>query len=130
LAAVWWIGRRDWPALRWFAIWMAALILFQFVVEPAATLAYPSVVGLEQVGQVRNWSPYAISPVLWAGLVVVGLIVALRLAPTRHGWLAAVAFSVLATPRLLLYQLMTLLAAVREPETASAAGATIDEARS
>ena len=36
-------------------------------------------------------------------------------APTRWGWAAAVTLSVLATPRLLLYQLMTLLAGVREP---------------
>ncbi len=39
----------------------------------------------------------------------------LRLAPTRWGWAAAVTFSVLATPRLLSYMLMTFLAVVREP---------------
>ena len=55
---------------------------------------------------------------LWAGLVVAGSIVAWRLAPTRWGWAAAVALSVLATPRLILYQLMTLVAALRAPEPA------------
>ena len=71
-----------------------------------------------QVGEVRNLSPYALSPILWLGLVVVGVVVALRLAPTRYGWAAAVALSVFATPRLLAYQLSTLLAGLRVPDPA------------
>jgi hypothetical protein len=39
------------------------------------------------------------------------LLLAIRLAPTRYGWVAAVCLSVLATPRLLMYQLSALLAA-------------------
>ena len=69
-----------------------------------------------QVGEVRNLSPYALSPLLWLALVVVGVGVALRLAPTRFGWAAAVTLSVLATPRLLAYQLSTLLAGLRVPD--------------
>lgn len=115
LIAVWWIGRRDWRALGQFGVWLLGLGLLQLVLEPTGTLAFPGVFGLEQVGGVRNWSPYAISPALWAGLVVVGVVATWRLAPTRYGWAAAVALSVLATPRLLTYQFMGLLAALREP---------------
>ena len=41
---------------------------------------------------------------------------ALRYAPSRIGWHLAVALSVFANPRLLMYQLSTLLAAVRPPD--------------
>jgi hypothetical protein len=115
LAAIWWIGRREWRSLGHFGAWVLGLGLLQLVLEPSATLAFPGVFGLAQVGDVRNWSPYAVSPALWAVLVVAGIVLALRLAPTRYGWAAAVALSVLATPRLLVYQLMALLAATREP---------------
>jgi hypothetical protein len=121
LVAIWWIGRRDWRSLAWFGGWVAGLALLQLVLEPAATLAFPSVFNLGMVGEVRNWSPYAVSPVLWAALVVGGAFVAYRLAPTRRGWPAAIALAVLATPRLLLYQLMTLIAGLREPVTAAKA---------
>jgi hypothetical protein len=115
LAAIWWIGRREWHSLLRFAGWLGAFGLAQLVLAPADTIAFPSVFTLGQVGEVRNWSPYVISPVLWAALVLAGAAVAFRLAPTRWGWAAAVTLAVLATPRLLLYQLMTLLAALREP---------------
>lgn len=115
LIAIWWIGRRDWHAVGRFVAWTIALVVAQLVLEPAGTLAYPATLGLEQVGQVRNWSPYAISPVLWAGLAIAGAVIVLRLAPGRYGWAAAVGLSILATPRLLAYQLMTFLAAGRRP---------------
>ena len=124
LAAIWWLGRRDWASLAKFVAWVAGLGLLQLVLEPAGTLAFPSVFNLEHVGEVRNWSPYVVSPLLWAGLVVAGAVVAWRLAPTRWGWSAAVALSVLATPRLILYQLMTLIAALREPAAAAGDPAT------
>jgi hypothetical protein len=47
--------------------------------------------------------------------VVAGAVATFRLAPTRYGWAAAIALSVLATPRLLAYQLSTLLAGLRPP---------------
>jgi hypothetical protein len=119
LAAVWWIGRRDWASLGRFTAWIAGLAVLQLVLEPAGSLAFPSVFNLGTVGEVRNWSPYAISPILWAVLLVAGTIVAIWAAPRRWGWAAAVALSVLATPRLILYQLMTLLAGARVPEPAT-----------
>jgi Glycosyltransferase family 87 len=115
LVAIYWIGRREWRALGFFAAWMAGLVAFQFVVEPEATLDYLGFLSLDQVGQVANISLYAISPVLWVISVVVLTVVALRLAPTRWGWAAAVVLSVFATPRLLMYQLSTLLAGLGGP---------------
>ena len=115
LIALWWIGRREWRSLGVFAAWVAGLALFQLVLEPQATIDFLGTLTLQQVGDVRNLSPYALSPLLWAVLAVAGALLTLRLAPGRWGWAAAVALSVLATPRLLVYMLMTLLAALRDP---------------
>jgi hypothetical protein len=118
LAAIWWVGRRDVRSLGWFAAWLVGLGLLQVVLEPNGALAFPGFLGLDQVGDVNNRSLYAISPWLWAVVLVAGIVVAWRLAPTRWGWPAAVALSVLATPRLLVYQLSTLAAGLREPDAA------------
>jgi hypothetical protein len=115
LVALYWLGRRDWRALGRFGLWAAALGVLQVLLEPGASLAYLSFPNLSQVGQVNNFSPFALSPLAWLALIVAGAIVTIRLAPTRWGWAAAVAFSVLATPRLLTYQLSTLLAALAPP---------------
>jgi hypothetical protein len=116
LVALWWIGRREWRPLGLFLAYTAGLVLLQLALEPQATVDFLGTLTLQQVGEVRNLSPYAISPLLWAALVVVGVLLALRLAPRRWGWAAAVALSVLATPRLLVYMLMTLLAALGRDE--------------
>ena len=116
LVAVYWVGRREWRRLGIFAAWMAALIAFQFVVEPAATLGYIDFLRFDLVANVQNLSLYAISPILWQVSVVVMAVVALILARTRWGWPAAIVLSVFATPRLLSYQLSTLLAAFRPTE--------------
>jgi hypothetical protein len=115
LVGVYWLGRRDLRRLAALIGWGLGLLALQFLLEPTATRAFLAFPNLDQVGQVNNISPYAISPVLWAALVVAGGLAALRLAPTCWGWPAAVALSVLATPRLLSYQLMTLLATLRPP---------------
>ena len=116
LVGLYWLGRRDWRNLGWFVAWTVSLGLLQLVLEPANTLAFLRLTNFGQVGSVHNFSPYALSPLLWAVLVVVGVAVTLRLGRTRWGWSAAVALSVLATPRLLTYMLMTLLACLRRPD--------------
>jgi hypothetical protein len=116
LVAVWWIGRRDWRSLGRFAAWMAGLIAVQLVLAPQATLAYPAFLASDQIGDVNSISPYAISPVLWLAVVAALAIAALRWAPTRAGWPLAVALSVFAPPRLLVYQLSTLAAGLRSPD--------------
>jgi hypothetical protein len=113
LVAIYWVGRRDWHRLGLFAGWMAALIGLQFVLQPADTIAYVSFLRTDLVANVQNLSLYAISPALFAVSVVILALVALRLANTRWGWPAAIVLSVFATPRLLSYQMSTLLAAFR-----------------
>ena len=116
LVAIYWIGRRDWAALRLLVAWMIGLVALQFVLAPAATIAFIGFSDLGQVGNVENRSLYAISPILWAAFVVVLVGLAFRYATGRAGWALAVATSVLVSPRLLMYQLSTLLAAVRGPD--------------
>lgn len=62
-----------------------------------------------------NLSPWAVSPVLWGLVAVLLVLVAWRLGPTRWGWAAAVVLAVGVTPRLLAYQLSTLVAALARP---------------
>jgi len=126
LLAVWWLGRREVRPLASFAAWAVALIAVQFVLAPQASIDFVRTFGLGQVGNVENRSPYALSPILWAAAVVAGIVVAWRVAPSRWGWAAAVALSVFATPRLLIYQLSTLVAAVRDPSADSAGGRTAE----
>ncbi len=116
LMAMWWVGRRDWRGLRRFVTAMAILVVVQLVLAPQACLDYVTAISLKQVGEVRNISPYAVSPLLWAALAAIGAVLVLALARTRYGWAAAVAFSVLANPRLLVYQLMTFLATVADAD--------------
>lgn len=121
LVAIFWIGRREWGALARLAAWGAGLLVLSFVLEPAGTLAYLTFPDLGQVGEVRNLSPYVFSPWIWLVGVAVGLVVAWRLARTRWGWPVAVALSVLASPRLLMYMFSTLAAAKGGPRPPHAA---------
>jgi hypothetical protein len=127
LVAVYWVGRREWRRLGMFAVWVAALVAVQLVLEPTATLAYIDFLRAQQVGDVNNLSPFALSPLLWAVIAVALGLVALRLAPTRWGWAAAVALSVLAAPRLLSYQLSSLLAAFGGPDVGRTAATGGDQ---
>ena len=113
LAGVWFVGRRDWSSLRALALGTAGLVAVQLVLEPQATMDYVRALGLGWVGENTNYSPYGLSPVLWAVLLGAGVLLALRLAPTRWGWAAAVSLATLAPPRLPIYMFMGLLAALR-----------------
>jgi len=55
--------------------------------------------------------------VLWAILVILGVGAALRFARTSWGWTLAVLLGVLASPRLLIYMLSSLLASLRTPSS-------------
>jgi len=118
--ALWWIGRRDFESFIAFVLWLGIIALASFVLEPAGTLAFlQGGVGVAQLGDVRNISPYAWgSPILWSVFVLVGALVTVALARTRWGWAAAVTYATLASPRLLVYMLTGLLAAVRQPRVA------------
>jgi hypothetical protein len=117
LVALWWLGRRDYQAFIAFFLWMLLIAVGQLVLEPNGTFAFlGGGVGLAQLGAVRNISPWAFgSPTLWAAIIALGALLTLRLARTRWGWAAAIALGTLSPPRLLVYMLTGLLAALREP---------------
>jgi len=115
LAAIYWLGRRDWRMLSRFVLWGLGLTALSFILEPSGTIAFLSFPNLELIGEVTNLSPYAISPALWAVTVGALAIAALLLARTRLGWFTALLLSVLAAPRLHLYQFSSLFAIRRVP---------------
>jgi hypothetical protein len=115
LAAIYWLGRRDWQMLSRFVVWGLGLTALSFILEPSGTIAFLSFSNLEQVGEVTNLSPYAISPALWAVSVAVLAVAAVLFARTRFGWFLALLLSVLASPRLHLYQFSSLFAIRRVP---------------
>jgi hypothetical protein len=119
LAALWWIGRRDGQATIAFLLWTGVLVAVQWIIEPASTASFFRTVGLSEVGDVRNISPYAISPELWVALFGIGIAAAITFARTRWGWPIAVALATLSPPRLLVYGLTSLLASLREPVQAN-----------
>ena len=95
--------------------WGLGLTALSLVLEPSGTIAFLTFPKFELVGEVTNLSPYAISPALWV-ITVAGLaIAAVLLARTRFGWIMALLLSVLATPRLHLYQFSSLFAIRRVP---------------
>lgn len=118
LVAIWWLGRRDFQSFFAFAVWMALLAAVQVALELPGSIAFFGSLSFEQVGEARNISPYAESPLLWIALVLVGALVTLALARTRWGWPATVALVTLSPPRLLVYMLMGLLAALKQPKVA------------
>ena len=109
LAIVWFVGRRDWKPLAWYAAAMGVLTLIQlpwlpemvdfYLNDPAATTTIPGM-SLRALGVV----PWVV------GTIVVG-IAALRFAGSRYGWLLATVFQLVALPRVLLVNLALLLAA-------------------
>jgi len=109
LAIVWFVGRRDWKPLAWYAAAMGVLTLIQlpwlpemvdfYLNDPAATTTIPGM-SLRALGVV----PWVV------GTIVVG-IAALRFAGSRYGWLLATVLQLVALPRVLLVNLALLLAA-------------------
>jgi Glycosyltransferase family 87 len=55
------------------------------------------------------------SPIAWALVVLVALVLAWRLAPTRYGWLAAAALWMAVLPRMILYDLSGVAVGARTP---------------
>jgi hypothetical protein len=118
LILLYWLGRREWQSAAAFLIWAVLLVVAQLILEPGGTIAYVKQLGVEQLGDagvLRNISPYTISPVLWLVLLFIGAATTIVAARYRWGWATAVGFATLAPPRLLVYMLTGLLAALRRP---------------
>ena len=88
LAAVYWVGRRQWIGLARFMAWIAGLLLLQLLIEPARPRWLSSSVsnGSTPSFEVRNVSLWVIHPALWLVGAVVAGVASLRLAGTRWGW--------------------------------------------
>ena len=109
LAVIWYVGRRDWTAVGWFAAATAVLLLVQlpwlddfvrfYLTEPVATSTIPGM-------SLRAWGV----PVWAIAVVVVGFL-AYRGASGRWGWFLATVWQLVALPRVLLVNLALLLAA-------------------
>jgi hypothetical protein len=118
LIALYWLGRREFESLLAFLVWSVLFIAIQVVVDGPNSFAFFRNVGFEQLGEVRNISPFIASPIAWLGLLLVGCVAILVAARSRWGWAVAVTVATLAPPRLLVYMLTSLLAAVRRPKAA------------
>jgi hypothetical protein len=110
LGIVWYVGRRDWQALRWFAATCAVLTAVQ-----APWLAEFARFYLEQevaspFGQ-TGFGLRAIHPAVWLAGTAVMAVAAYRWANTKVGWLLAIGLQLAALPRVLLANLALLLAA-------------------
>jgi ABC-type phosphate transport system permease subunit len=109
LAVVWYVGRREWRHLAWYAGALLILTLIQlpwlpvtvqfYVSDPVATETIPGM-SLRSIGTV----PWLL------GTLAVG-IAALWFARTPYGWLLATVLQFVALPRVLLVNLALLLAA-------------------
>jgi hypothetical protein len=115
LAAVYWVARRDVRSLVRFAAWVAGLGVAQLVLAPQATIDFLRLTWLRATLDVNNVSLWVIHPLAWAVGALVALVAAVRFARGRWGWAAAVVLTVAANPRLLVYQLTSLLAALAGP---------------
>lgn len=126
LAVVWYAGRRDWVALRWYAVALVALTAIQapwlghfvdyYLTDAAATDVN------------AGMSLRAFGVVVWiVGTVVVG-VAAYRWAGTRYGWLLTTLLQLVALPRILLVNMALLLAAPL-PRRAAAGDIRLDRRR-
>jgi hypothetical protein len=110
LGVIWYVGRRDWQALRWYAGAMALLLVVQAPWLGTFVRFYLAEEVASPFGQL-GFGLRAIHPVVWVvGTVLLG-VAALRWADTRAGWLLNITFQLAALPRLLLVNLALILAA-------------------
>jgi hypothetical protein len=109
LAVVWYVGRREWRLLAWYAAamvvltvvqlpWLPAMVRF-YLADPTATETIPGM-SLRAIG-VEPWV---------LGTAAAG-VAALWFARSRYGWLLATLLQLVALPRVLLVNLALLLAA-------------------
>lgn len=115
LAAAYWLARRDWAAIGRLAAWIVALFALQLLLAPGDTVAFLRLGWLHGTLDVNAVGLWVVSPVLWAGGTLLAVAAVFALARTQHGWAAAVVLTVVANPRLLVYQLAALVAGFGGP---------------
>lgn len=114
LGVIWYVGRRDWQALRWYAGAMVVLLVVQAPWLGTFIRFYLADEVASPFGQL-GFGLRAIHPLIWvAGTVLLG-VAAFRWADTRPGWLLNICLQLAALPRVLLVNLVLILAAPYEP---------------
>lgn len=115
LVGLYWIGQRDWRSVRRLVVVSVLLVLVQLVLEPRGFVEF--VGGM--VGRYSRtdgyWYPVDLGLLHWFGPVVWAFVVALvggLVLLGRGGWLLAVVLSIVAAPRILVYQFSALIAVV------------------
>jgi hypothetical protein len=114
IGVLWYLARRDWVALRWFALACAVLVLVQAPWLATFVRFYLADEVASPFGQL-GFGLRAIHPAVWVIGTVVVAIVAWRYAETRFGWLLNVLLQLAALPRVLLVNLALILAAPAPP---------------
>ena len=110
LGTVWYVGRRDWRGLAWFAAAMAVLVVIQ---APwlGQFLEYYRTDADASITLYRGWGLRLAGDVAWIiGAAITGLL-AFRFASSRYGWMLNMVFQLAALPRLLPTNLALLLSA-------------------
>lgn len=110
LGTVWYVGRRDWRGLAWYAGAMAAMLVIQ---APwlASFAEYYATDADASITLYRGWGLRLAGDVAWiVGAAVTGLL-AWRFAAGRYGWMFNIVFQLAALPRLLPTNLALLLSA-------------------
>lgn len=110
LGTVWYVGRRDWRGLAWYAGAMAALLAIQ---APwlGLFLDYYQTDADASITLYKGWGLRLAGDVAWiVGAAITGLL-AFRFASGRYGWMFNMVFQLAALPRLLPTNLALLLSA-------------------
>jgi hypothetical protein len=115
LASLYWLVVGDVRTFLRFVAWSVAFLAVQLLLAPQATFDYLGLEWLHTATGVESMSPWGIHPLLYVAVLVVVLGGLIRYRRTAATWPLTIAFVVLAYPRLLLYQLTTLMAAFGEP---------------
>jgi hypothetical protein len=106
LGVLWYVGRKDWEALRWFAVTFMVLGLLQtpwlaeFVRYSLSDAAWVS----------AQYSLRALGPAVWIGATAVLASVTILKAGSQMGWFYALITMLAAIPRLNVLVLVPLLA--------------------
>ena len=120
LGVLWYLARRDWQALRWFAVATAVLLLVQLPWLPAFFSFYLEEEVASPFGQV-GFGLRAIHPLVWVAGTLLVLVLAWRGADSRFGWLLNICLQLAALPRVLRVNRALVLAApipARKPREA------------
>jgi hypothetical protein len=110
LGIVWYVGRRDWRGLRWFAGACAVLLLVQLPWADDFVRYYLNNPDSSPTLH-EGWGLRLFGDAVWLGVSAVVGVLALWFAPSRFGWLVNIVFQLAAVPRLVPTYLALLLAA-------------------